>query len=126
MFSVVFFCLCDFSPAYGQEEFIVTLVPVKNGSGTNFGGNKSQVPSCPLTVYYSESSMQLEFENDTQQSVSFTYYLYGDNDTLLQFGSLNLNASGNCTLYLSTLTDYPDKIIVYIEGIAYEGYLYVE
>lgn len=115
-----------FSPvlACGDDPLTVTLVPKKKVLGDNIGGTKSPVENdFPLTIYYTQSLGQIEFENSDISALTFTYSIYDNNATLLQFGNILLNGNSIYMLSLSCMAEIPSVIQIEYDGVIYEGSL---
>jgi len=118
------FLFCAIDAAHAQDPTVITPNPIpQHGPGTNTGGSKAPVHlDCPLTLYYSEASCMLEFENNIMLPITFSYTICDENEVPLLNGSLIINANDNYILYLSTLPDFPDIIQIEIDGIVFKGY----
>ena len=111
------------SPLYGQEPFSVTLVPIKNGSGTTFGNSKTPDENvCPLSLYYDQTIDQLEFQNLETSSVTFTYYIYDEDENVIDYDTVCINVNASYLLYLNSIVGETYKIQIEVDDVVYEGY----
>ncbi len=132
LLSIVFVCVMSSLPfslvlAYGDDPLQVNMVPKKKILGGNVGGSKSPVTDeCPLSVYYSQQSGQIELLNQSNSSVLFSYSIYDASGILLQDGDAIVCGNSVYILSLSCMADTPSCLEIEIGSVIYEGRLDVE
>ena len=91
--------ICYSSPVYGQRPIPIEPPP-PDGSGINSGGSKSPNEySCPLYIYYNDTIDQLEFENIESSPVTFTYYIFDEDDYIVDYDTICINGNTSYLLY---------------------------
>lgn len=124
MFMTMFGIFSFSIPAYGQDPITIILNPVKPGGLGGDGGN-SKTPeelTCPLSLYYSETIDQLEFENIESSPVTFTYYIFDEDDNTVDYGTICINGNTSYLLYLNSIIGETYRIQIIVDNIVYEGY----
>ena len=106
------------NPVYGQQ---VPLTP-PSGNGVNNGGSRSPDEfTCPLSLYYNQTIDQLEFENDSTSSVTFTYYIYDEDENMICNDTICINANSSYLLNLNSVSGETYTIYLEVDDILYEG-----
>ena len=97
--------------------------PPPDGSGINNGGPKSpEEQICPLSLYYNQTASQLEFENQESSSVTFTYYVFDEDNNIVDYNTICINGNTSYLLYLNSNASETYKIQIIVDNVVYEGY----
>lgn len=122
MFVTMFGIFSFSASVYGQTPIPLEPPPPDN-SGINPGGSKSpEEYSCPLSLYYNETIDQLEFENIESSPVTFTYYIFDEDDNTVDYGTICINGNTSYLLYLNSIIGETYKIQIIVDDVVYEGY----
>ena len=121
LFSTVLGLLFISYPVYGQN---IPLEPVpNNGSGSHTGGSRSpEELVCPLSLNYNQTIDQLEFENLETSSVTFTYYIYDEDENVIDYDTVCINVNSSYLIYLNSIVGETYCIQIEVDDVIYEGY----
>ena len=108
------------NPLYGQQ--VPLTPPPPDGSGIGTGGSKSpDVFTCPLSLYYNQTIDQLEFENTDASSITFSYYIFDEDENIVCFDTICINANSSYLLNLNSVSGETYTIQLDVDDIVYEG-----
>ena len=121
LFSTMLGLLLVSNPVYGQN---IPLEPVfPGGTGHNNGASKSpEEITSPLSLYYNQTIDQLEFQNLETSSVTFTYYIYDEDENVIDYDTVCINVNASYLLYLNSIVGETYKIQIEVDDVVYEGY----
>lgn len=105
-----------------EDPLTVTLVPIKNGSGLNNG--TSRTPDdliCLLSLNYNQTIDQLEFENTDASSITFSYYIFDEDENIVCFDTICINGNASYLLNLNSVSGETYTIQLDVDDIVYEG-----
>ena len=120
LFSSMLGLLFISNPVYGQNIPLEPPPPV--GGGTNPDGSRYPELTCPLSLNYNQSIDQLEFHNLESSSVTFTYYIYDEDENVIDYDTVCINGNASYLLYLNSNVGETYKIQIEVDDVVYEGY----
>lgn len=110
------------SPLYGQNHITIPLNPELPSGGNNGGSRSPEEFTCPLSLYYNQTIDQLEFQNLESSSVTFTYYIYDEDENVIDYDTVCINGNASYLLYLNSIVGETYKIQIEVDDVIYEGY----